>query len=170
MESNLRYYESNQSMFAQSVEQPLIVAVRSAQPATAPELLNLLPKESQRVVLGNMYGGYSAGRTALDIVRASLRALRAYEGEKDSFFPNPLQRSYRSRFFGYNPSSTNNIYMEPRPTAPRELQSFLSSSKRVHTNTWLFQQISETGLPSTRRSWYVFRKKRRRSPITMASR
>ncbi|KAK8027172.1 Ankyrin repeat protein [Apiospora marii] len=93
MESNLRDHESNQSMFAQSVEQPLIVAVRSTQPSTALELLkkgadpNVLPKESQRVVLSNRYGGYSTGRTALDIVRATLESLRAYEGGKTRLLP-----------------------------------------------------------------------------------
>ncbi|KAK7970708.1 hypothetical protein PG988_009781 [Apiospora saccharicola] len=131
MESNFRDYESNQNMFADSAEQPLIVTVRSAQPSAALELLkkgadpNVLPKESQRVVRSNKYGGYNTGRTALDIVRATLKALRSYEGEKAAFFP---YWSYQGIFLGYNSSSRNNMYGKP-PDGPQRTSGFLEQFK-----------------------------------------
>ncbi|KAK8049555.1 hypothetical protein PG994_011285 [Apiospora phragmitis] len=127
-ENRLRDYESNQQLFVQSVEQPLIVAVRSAQPFTALELLkkgadpNVLPKEAQRVVL-NRYRGYSTCQTPLDIVRGSLKALRAYEGEKVAFFPSRSLRLYSSISYR-NPSSKKYMYGKP-PNGPRGTAQFL---------------------------------------------
>ncbi|KAK8056279.1 hypothetical protein PG993_001506 [Apiospora rasikravindrae] len=132
-ESSLRDYESNQKLFAQSVEQPLIVAVRSAQPSSALELLkngadpNVLPEECQRVVL-NRYGGYNTGRTPLDIVRSSLKTLRAYEGEKVRFSRNGSPRQYSGMGYVHHSSSTNDMHGKP-PEGPQRTAEFLTQFK-----------------------------------------
>ncbi|KAK7951449.1 uncharacterized protein PG986_007177 [Apiospora aurea] len=132
-ESSLRDYESNQKLFAHSVEQPLIVAVRSAQPSTALELLkkgadpNVLPKETQRVVF-NRYGGYNAGRTPLDIVRSSLKTLRAYEREKVRFSRIGSPGQYAGMGYAYRLSSTNDMHGKP-PEGPQGTSEFLKQFK-----------------------------------------
>ncbi|KAK8125105.1 uncharacterized protein PG998_000864 [Apiospora kogelbergensis] len=112
MENSLRDYEFNQNMFAKSVDQPLIVAVHSAQPVTALELLkkgadpNVITRDSQNLIVNRWSNG--KGQSALDIVRSSLTSLREYSGGEN------LLRS--------------NMYEQP-PMGPQGTTKFLGQFK-----------------------------------------
>ncbi|KAI1288909.1 ankyrin repeat protein [Xylaria venustula] len=77
-------YLYNQNMFSNYVEQPLLVAIRSSQPALALELLDRgadpspITKASAEIVLHEYARRYNTGETALDVVRKILKELRKY--------------------------------------------------------------------------------------------
>ncbi|KAK3695330.1 hypothetical protein B0T22DRAFT_369114 [Podospora appendiculata] len=82
----LRSFEENQKQFQTGVEQPLIMALQSPNPATALELLergagpNVYTAETMRY-MQNSYSSNWKGETALDLVKKGLEALRAFGGE-----------------------------------------------------------------------------------------
>ncbi|KAI0478003.1 ankyrin repeat protein [Xylaria cf. heliscus] len=86
-ESQLSDFDSNQAKFQDGIEQPLLLAIRSQQPAMALELLergvnpNSLTKASWNVVRNEWARHYNRGETALDVVRKLARELRKYDGE-----------------------------------------------------------------------------------------
>ncbi|KAK9418110.1 putative Ankyrin repeat-containing domain protein [Seiridium unicorne] len=90
-ESELGDYEANQKKYKASTEQPLILAIRSAEPATALDLLehgadpNVITKASCNVIESEWSRQREKGSAALDVVRSCLRSLRKYQGEKAYF-------------------------------------------------------------------------------------
>ncbi|KAI0970115.1 ankyrin repeat protein [Xylaria arbuscula] len=78
-------YQSNQIRFNNSTEQPLLVAIRSSQPALALELLDrgadpsTMTKASWEMVRDEWARRYKSGETALDVVRKILGELRNYD-------------------------------------------------------------------------------------------
>ncbi|KAK3356243.1 hypothetical protein B0H65DRAFT_72260 [Neurospora tetraspora] len=86
MESRLSDFESNKELFRENLDRPLIAALQSKEPSVALELLergcdpNTLHPDSARA-LHNTYSSRWKGKTALDMVRSQLKALRKYKGE-----------------------------------------------------------------------------------------
>lgn len=132
MENSLRDYEFNQNMFAKSVDQPLIVAVHSAQPVTALELLkkgadpNVITRDSQNLIVNRWSNG--KGQSALDIVRSSLTSLREYSGEKTYWSPNRSHGYNQYQIFGAPYSQRSNMYEQP-PMGPQGTTKFLGQFK-----------------------------------------
>ncbi len=89
MENRLRTLEQNQKTYKGMVEQPLIVALRSAHPETAIALLehgadpNTLPASMHYYIEATWYSRFT-GESALDIANNHLSALRDYKGETAS--------------------------------------------------------------------------------------
>ncbi|KAM7224255.1 hypothetical protein V8F06_000036 [Rhypophila decipiens] len=87
IQSRLNSLDENQRQFGGSVEQPLIMAIRSQIPQVALELLergadpNTLTGATI-VNLLNRHSGRWTGRTALDVVQKQLQGLRNYKGER----------------------------------------------------------------------------------------
>ncbi|KAK8874319.1 ankyrin repeat protein [Apiospora arundinis] len=125
LDNSLRDYEFNQKLFAKSVDQPLVVAVRCAQPAIALELLkkgadpNVITRDSQNLLVNSW--GSGKGQSVLDIVRSSLEALREYSGEKTLWFPS------RSRMLFGHPLRRQ-MYDQP-PKGPEGTEEFLRRFK-----------------------------------------
>ncbi|KLU87586.1 ankyrin repeat protein [Magnaporthiopsis poae ATCC 64411] len=97
IENRLHTAESNNNTFRSAVDQPLMLAVESADPTSAIALLergadpNALTKMSFNVMNGGYYRNHYTGETALDVVRRHLALVRQYEGEKPSrAAPQPL--------------------------------------------------------------------------------
>ncbi|KAF5025038.1 hypothetical protein F66182_2906 [Fusarium sp. NRRL 66182] len=85
--ANLGNLEQNQRKYNESVEQPLITAIRSGHTDVAIKLLesgaepNSLTQTTQNLIV-NEYQRYSnKGESALDLVQSSLESLREYTGE-----------------------------------------------------------------------------------------
>ncbi|KAF5656927.1 ankyrin repeat protein [Fusarium heterosporum] len=80
--------EQNQLKYKESVEQPLITAIRCGHTDIAIKLLengadpNSLNTETQRLIINAYQRDYTKGRSALDIVRSSQESLRGYTSEK----------------------------------------------------------------------------------------
>ncbi|KAF4955378.1 hypothetical protein FSARC_11864 [Fusarium sarcochroum] len=88
LSGSLGNLEQNQRKYKESVEQPLITAIRSGRAEIAIGLLesdadpNSLTKETERLIFNEYQRSWNKGQTALDLVRSSLKNLRAYTGEK----------------------------------------------------------------------------------------
>lgn len=86
MEQQLSGFEANQKRFNQMMEQPLLVALKSSNPAAALVLLergadpNVITPSSHSYLGGAMYSRFEP-ESALDIVNSQLKALREYLGE-----------------------------------------------------------------------------------------
>lgn len=76
------------SRYAQSVEQPLITAIRAGDVDSAILLLdhganpNALTRETENAMANESQRHYTLGATALDMVRRLIKKLREYDGEK----------------------------------------------------------------------------------------
>jgi hypothetical protein len=88
MSDRLGNLEQNQKFYKESVEQPLITAIRSGHTDIAIKLLengadpNSLNTETQRLMVNEYQRSYTKGRSVLDLVRSSLKRLRGYTGKK----------------------------------------------------------------------------------------
>ncbi len=89
MANRLRTLEENQKSYKQMVQQPLILALKSANPETAIALLehgadpNAINSASQYYMYSYWHSHFT-GESALDIANNHLKALRGYEGEATS--------------------------------------------------------------------------------------
>ncbi|KAK0655741.1 hypothetical protein B0T16DRAFT_397626 [Cercophora newfieldiana] len=93
--NRLSSFEENQKRFNASTEQPLIVALRSSKLESA---LLLLEKGADPNVITSASHAYmqsswrrDGGESALDLVTALLKTLRAYKGEKVATVVRPIQ-------------------------------------------------------------------------------
>ncbi|GAP82928.2 putative ankyrin repeat protein [Rosellinia necatrix] len=88
-ENQLGDYDSNQTKFQNGAEQPLLLAIRSPQPAVALELLERgvdpspLTKASWNIVRNDWARRHNTGETALDVVRKILKELYSYDGDSE---------------------------------------------------------------------------------------
>lgn len=86
--SSLGDLEGSRRMYMQSMEQPLITAVRSGNTDAAIKLLdngadpNALTSESQCLLTNEYMRSYTRGMSALDLVGDLIQGLSNYEGEK----------------------------------------------------------------------------------------
>ncbi|KAI0427221.1 ankyrin repeat protein [Xylaria sp. FL1042] len=92
-------FDSNQTKFHDSTEQPLLTAIRSENPAVALELLargvdpSPITKASWDVIRNEWSRRYNTGETAVDVVRNILSELRRYDGESvEAKFPTKSLR------------------------------------------------------------------------------
>ncbi|KAL8331874.1 hypothetical protein RB593_002310 [Gaeumannomyces tritici] len=97
IENRLGTVESNTDTFRTSLDQPLILALESADPTSAIALLergadvNTLTQMSWNILKGGWWRNYNTGETALDVVRRQMALVRKYEGEKPcGTAPQPL--------------------------------------------------------------------------------
>ncbi|KAL6855852.1 ankyrin [Trichoderma novae-zelandiae] len=80
--------ETTKRKYAQSVEQPLITAIRSGDVESAMLLLerganpNTLTRETENAMLNKSQFNYTTGVTAVDVVQGLIEKLREYDGEK----------------------------------------------------------------------------------------
>ena len=88
---------SNQNQFNQSVQQPVLLALLSEQPAIALDLLrrgadpNTLTYDGHAVVIHKHTRSFTKGQTLLDFVETKLNDLRQYNGEE---MPSPPSKSF----------------------------------------------------------------------------
>ncbi|CEI64211.1 hypothetical protein FVEN_g9050 [Fusarium venenatum] len=88
MSGRLGDLERNQQMYSESTEQPLIMAIRLGNTDIAIKLIengadpNPLDIATQELIFNEYRRDYNKGRSALDLVRSSLKQLRGYRGEK----------------------------------------------------------------------------------------
>ncbi|KAI0450417.1 ankyrin repeat protein [Xylaria acuta] len=112
-ENQLGDFNSNQTKFEDGTEQPLLLAIRSPQPAMALDLLERgadpspLTKASRNVVRNEWSRRYNRGQTALDVVRQFVHELRKYKGE-------PVRVTSQSNLFGHGNSGQLSTTEEPR--------------------------------------------------------
>ncbi|KAF9765246.1 hypothetical protein IL306_002530, partial [Fusarium sp. DS 682] len=89
MSARLGNLETNQKMYKETVEQPLITAIRSGRADVAIKLLesgadpNSLNTETHRLIFNEYQRNWNKGQSALDLVQTSLKRLRGYTGEKN---------------------------------------------------------------------------------------
>lgn len=80
--------EENQRKFKESTEQPLLAAIRSGNAEVAIQLLenganpNALPGSTESLIFDEYRRTWNKGRSALDLVRTSLKGLRKYTSKK----------------------------------------------------------------------------------------
>ncbi|KAF2964674.1 hypothetical protein GQX73_g8909 [Xylaria multiplex] len=119
-------FTSNQNKFQNSIEQPLIIAIRSPQPSLALELLERgvnpspITQASWEVIRNEWSRRYSTGETAIDVVRHLLSQLRKYDGE-------PVQVRSQTKSFGRSTSDQLSTTEEPRGAA-EFLSKFLTGT------------------------------------------
>ncbi|KAH6898608.1 hypothetical protein B0T10DRAFT_505216 [Thelonectria olida] len=79
--------DTNKKKYKESMEQPLIAAIRSGNTDIAIKLLdhgadpNSLPTQTQALIFNEYQRTWNKGETALDMVRTSIKKLRSYHGE-----------------------------------------------------------------------------------------
>jgi ankyrin repeat protein len=135
-ENNLGDYETNQVKFKSSTEQPLVVAIRSAQPGVAVELLkrgadpNTITKASHDIVKNEWSRRHNTGQSALDVVRQSLKALREYEED-----PSASNKQHDAKREGFH-SVTENRFVAV-PEGPRGVDSFLHNFNEGTYRHWV---------------------------------
>ncbi|KAI1764033.1 ankyrin [Hypoxylon sp. FL1150] len=121
----LRDFEQNKERFRNTVEQPLIVAIKSLQPSSAVELLekgadpNTLTSASQNVIRNEYARRYDKGRSALDIVNDLLDQFRKIMRE----LPGSSELTEPGRRPGFY-SAENLSYLE-QPSEPFGTTEFL---------------------------------------------
>lgn len=80
--------EQNQRKYKESVEQPLISAIRAGNPDVALKLLedgadpNALTSKTESLIFNEYQRSWNKGESALDLVQKLIRKLQAYGGEK----------------------------------------------------------------------------------------
>ncbi|KAI1269144.1 ankyrin repeat protein [Xylariaceae sp. FL1019] len=116
---------SNRVKYEDSVEQPLLVAIRSPQPSIALELLdrgadpNPLTKSSYKCIRNEWARRYNKGESALDVVQRLLEKLRDYTGQKGP----AVHDGHRQ--------------IKHRPSEPRGVNEFLSQFKEGTYQHWV---------------------------------
>ncbi|KAJ2988752.1 hypothetical protein NUW58_g3814 [Xylaria curta] len=139
-ENQLGEYNSNQTKFQDGTEQPLLIAIRSPQPAVALELLargvdpNPLTKSSWGVVKNEWSRRYNRGETALDVVRNLAHELRKYKEE-------PVTVKSEKKLFGKGNFKDLSASEEPRGAA-----EFLSQFTKGTYKHWLVSAIIEENI------------------------
>lgn len=158
IEKSLGDYEVNLKKFKSSTEQPLIFAIRSAEPATALHLLehgadpNTITKASQNLVINKRSRRYEKGSSAIDEVRHCLEELRKYSGEKvrfDFHYSGPGSWRYNS-----------NLYNEV-PEGPQETTAFLQQFREGTYQHWVVANNINTKLDKYDQEVTRFHKKHR---------
>ncbi|KAK0702836.1 hypothetical protein B0H67DRAFT_676136 [Lasiosphaeris hirsuta] len=98
MEKRLQSYDQNKAMYHRSVDQPLMVALRtSPDPDMAVQLLqggadpNTMTQTSYQLLTDEWQRRYNKGETALDVTRTHIENLRKYSGEMFSDVKPELQ-------------------------------------------------------------------------------
>ncbi|KAF4494819.1 ankyrin repeat [Fusarium agapanthi] len=87
MSGRLGNLEANQKMYKETVEQPLITAIRSGRTDVAIKLLesgadpNSLNTETHRLIFNEYQRKWNKGQSALDLVQKSLKRLRGFNVE-----------------------------------------------------------------------------------------
>ncbi|KAI8633475.1 ankyrin repeat protein [Xylariaceae sp. FL1651] len=152
IENQLGDFNSNQTKYQDTTEQPLLVSIRSPHPETAIELLergadpNPLTKASYNVIRNEWSRSYNTGESALDVVRKLLRQLRKYEEKKLKIHTQPS--------FGRDP---------PAPEEPRGTDKFLSQFTKGTYQYWLVSADIEQKIESYKESLEVFKKEEERA-------
>lgn len=87
MSGRLGNLETNQKMYKETVEQPLITAIRSGRTDVAIKLLeggadpNSLNTETHRLIFNEYQRNWNKGQSALDLIQKSLKSLRGFTVE-----------------------------------------------------------------------------------------
>ncbi|ORY62245.1 uncharacterized protein BCR38DRAFT_235854 [Pseudomassariella vexata] len=134
-EANLGDYERNQGHFKESTEQPLIIAIMSSQPGIAVDLLekgaesNVITKDSHGLVQSKWSVSHRKGRTALDLVRDSLKTLREYT--ENTALNHQASGNNRGYF-----NAGKNTHPEP-PESPQGTDEFLRKFDKDSYQHWV---------------------------------
>lgn len=94
--SSLGTLEQNQKKYRESMEQPLIAAIRSGNPEVALQLLehgadpNSLTAKTESLITNEYQRSWNKGESALDLVETLITNISKYTGEKSSF-TKPLE-------------------------------------------------------------------------------
>ncbi|RYC64850.1 hypothetical protein CHU98_g1360 [Xylaria longipes] len=155
-ENQLGDFNSNQTKFQDGTEQPLLLAIRSPQPAVALELLergvdpSSLTKASWNVVRNEWSRRYNCGETALDVVRNLARELRKYKGE-------PVPVKSQNNLFGYGNSNQLSTTEEPRKAT-----KFLSQFPTGTYKHWLVSVDIEAKIEGHKKNLETLKKEEKR--------
>ncbi|KAH6660295.1 ankyrin repeat-containing domain protein [Truncatella angustata] len=159
IEHGLNDYESNQKKFKSSTEQPLIIAIRSTEPAIALELLehgadpNVITKVSHNVIDNEYRRRNEKGYSALDEVRHCLRSLRKYTGEKTTF---NVSYDYLSSY-----RLGRSRQYEQVPKEPQGTDEFLQNFKEGTYQYWVVENDIKKTLDSFNKEVKQFNQQRK---------
>ncbi|KAK0733485.1 hypothetical protein B0T26DRAFT_669889 [Lasiosphaeria miniovina] len=140
MEQHLSGFEVNQKRFNQTMEQPLLVALKSPNPAAALVLLergadpNAITPSSHSYLGGSMYSRFEP-ESALDIVKSQLMALREYLGEVQTL---------------------------SRPSLPKGIDTYLDNFKDGTYQHWLVSVAIDEARKSYRKQIKTYEKEEER--------
>jgi hypothetical protein len=140
--------ETNKERYNQSLEQPLITAIRQGYFQVAIELLengadaNTLTLETQKMLHNTYERQYNKGRSALDLVRDLITKLSEYKGEQQMVEPmeTPGVDTYLQKF---KPGTYQHWIVEKKVSANQE--SFKKSMESYHENVKRIQTLA--GVP-----------------------
>jgi hypothetical protein len=150
IENRLGSYEDNMKMYNRTVEQPLMVALKSCpDPEVALRLLekdadvNCMTPISYQILTDTWQRRYNKGQTALDVVRDQLSELRAYTGENPTIEKpeKPLQLEECIRSF--EEGTYQHFIVSAAIKA--QLKLFESSTKTYENSIKVFEGIK--GIP-----------------------
>ncbi|KAI1754123.1 ankyrin repeat protein [Xylaria castorea] len=155
-ENQLGDFNSNQSKFQDKTEQPLLIAIRSSQPAVALALLergadpSSLTKESWNVVRNEWSRRHVRGETVIDVVRKLAHELREYKGE-------PVPVKSQNSLFGY--SNSDQLSNTEEPHGATEFVSQFPTNTYKH---WLVSADIEAKTESHKKNLEILKKEEER--------
>lgn len=134
--------------YAQSVEQPLITAIRSGDVDSAILLLdhganpNALTRETENAMLNESQRNYTLGVAALDMVQRLIKKLREYDGEKpktrytepeklpdfDPYLKDLKPGTYQHCVVSHRIKAAQEQYQQDRDNYDKELQKVTNRS------------------------------------------
>ncbi|KAF3061193.1 hypothetical protein GL218_03903 [Daldinia childiae] len=129
-------YERNLQTFKDQTEQPLIVAIKSRNPANAVELLekgadpNTMTKISHNVAKGQG-SSYNKGETSLDLTRDILEQAREYRG----MLAESSQTTQSGEISSFYNTVSNNV--QKRPAEPFGIEEFLAKFSEGTYQHWI---------------------------------
>lgn len=154
-ESRLGDFEANQKKFKSNIEQPLIIAIRSTEPAMALELLdrgadpNVITKASHDLIENTWSRNHKKGYSALDEVRRCIKKLRQYKEETIRF-------SFRNAALW---DRTHEHYEAPK--GPQRTDEFLQKFKAGTYQHWVVKRDIEKNLDSYKEEVKRFHEQRK---------
>ena len=134
--------EQNQRKYKESMEQPLIAAIRSGYPDVAIKLLeagadpNALTSKTERLIYNEYQRTWNRGESALDLVQNLIKNLRKYSGEKSNR-QKPLEElGIDSVLNKYTPGTyTHWVYSkdvsDKKKSFERDMKSYDKENKRI---------------------------------------
>lgn len=140
--SHMGTLEQNERKYKESLEQPLITAIRSGSTEVAIKLLehgadpNCLTGKTERLIYNEYQRSWNKGESALDMVKFSITKLREYTGEKTGF-KKPVEKldidSYLEKFTkgSYSHCVISHDVDNTKKTFKKQTESYEKEMKRI---------------------------------------
>ncbi|KFA50832.1 hypothetical protein S40293_05813 [Stachybotrys chartarum IBT 40293] len=162
--NSLGTLEQNVKKYNESVEQPLIAAIRCGNPDVAIELLrngadpNCVTSETQSLLTHEYQRRYTKGQSALDLVQHLISELTRYSGE-DTSYPKPQELRHTETYLQKIPTGTYQHWVvssdiqQKKERYEKDLKTYTEQKERIEKDVnspTRFEAIKEavTGLKS----------------------